>query len=115
MADSWPLAGPNTLHYLADNRKDLPKGPQPQGNPKTSKETGANLKTTVTPAAWRNTATNVTAHTTQDHEVPLEGQGYARMQEMEEFFFGDIVQGTPYHVPDTTPSAPPYIMTATSA
>ena len=31
---------------------------------------------------------------------------------MEEFPSDDIVQGTPYHNPDTTNSTPPYIMTA---
>ena len=31
---------------------------------------------------------------------------------MEDFSFDDVVQGTPHHVPDATPSAPPYIMGA---
>ena len=61
----WTILGPwqdpNTLHYPEDNRKELPKVPQPQGNPKTSKETGANPKTTVTLAVWGNTTTNVIA------------------------------------------------------
>ena len=34
------------------------------------------------------------------------------MQNVEDFSFHDVVQGTPHHIPDVTPSAPPYIMGA---
>ena len=86
--------------------------PQPQGNVRTSAEIGTRPKTTATPAAWRDTAVDVTANTTQNDEIPLDEQGYAGMQNMEDFSFHDVVQGTPHHIPDVTPSAPPYIMGA---
>ena len=48
----------------------------PQGNTKTHKETGTKPKTTATPAAWRDTAPNLTAQTTPDHENPFGEHGY---------------------------------------
>ena len=53
-----PLHNPIISHDSADNRKDIPRVPQPQGNIKTHTETGTRDKTSTTPAAWRNVAPN---------------------------------------------------------
>ena len=100
--------------YLPDPNtpSSTPFVPQPQGTVRTSAEIGTIPKTTVTPAAWRDTAGNETANTTQSDEIPLDEQGYAGMQNMEDISFHDILHETTQPVPDGTASAPPYIMMA---
>ena len=60
-----PLHNPIISHDSADNRKDIPRVPQSQGNIKTHTETGTRNKTSTTPAAWRNVAPNSTAQQTE--------------------------------------------------
>lgn len=108
-----PLHNPIISHDSADNRKDKPGVPMPQGNIKTHTETGTKNKTSTTPAAWRIVAPNSTAQqTAQNHGTPLWEYGYAGMSEIYYSSLDHIFHGTPYHIPDTVPSAPPYIMTA---